>query len=79
MSKGEKLVSASICGYVAEAFIRNDNQVYVFSMKRSIKRFSTTQTQKKERICPIPFAHSHLFIKFASIQRHSGGLRGRTF
>ncbi|MDO5490148.1 MAG: hypothetical protein Q4F52_08575, partial [Bacteroidaceae bacterium] len=24
-------------------------------------------------------AHSHLFIKFASILRHSGGLGGRTF
>ena len=67
MSKGEKLVSASICGYGAEAFIRNDNQVYVFSMKRSIKIFSTTQTLKKERNCPVPFAHSRLFIKFATV------------
>ena len=38
--------------------------------------FYATQTQKKERISPIPFAHSHLFIKFASILRHSGGKEG---
>ena len=41
--------------------------------------FSILQIQKKERNFPIPFAHSHLFIKFASILRHSGGLRRRTF
>ena len=41
--------------------------------------FSAKQTQKKERNFPIPFAHSHLFINFASILRHSGGLRRRTF
>ena len=72
MSKGEKLVSASICGYVAEAFIRNDTQISVFSMKRSIKIFSTTQTLKKK-----DFAHSLLFLKFATILRHSGGLHRR--
>ena len=41
--------------------------------------FSILQTQKKGRNFPISFAHSHLFIKFASILRHSGGLDGRTF
>ena len=41
--------------------------------------FSILQIQKKERNFPIPFAHSHLFIKFASILCHSGGLGGRTF